>query len=568
MYAVSILFFFCLTSRFLSSLSESILAENKDGVPTFEGGIEVTLDGESIVSKNGDTFCESENRLLESQFEALQTSVAKLSEENLNLKSSLDRSESEKGTLHSELKKAQAEANKAENELNNRVTSILETETTLRDLEEKLQISNEDLKVAKKNNALERSFKHELEKIKKDFNETQVELKIMHVKLKEKDKRMLELEEKFHLKVDRLESMKVECLHGEMLSKKNVELEQILKKYKVDLIESESNYNKERQTLKELQESTSVQQQKRDQEIDNLQNKIKIIADNLNQKIEQLKTVQDTNSHLRKDLSSSNKSLKKVENEGKLHYCNMTYMKSDAEEFAEKIWSETVRFLKKKNEDLNQYGKLGMEISKEIFNTKFNPFVKRVLKDMEPHINFGKSEISKYYNAHVYPYLEIAKLKVIQTYDTHLKQILNNHLKPMYEEYGVLWIIKCKEVQTSVRLSIVSAVEISSDNAISHLKSLRENEMKEKKSLKDDTQYDEIISIFEKLSKNSTLVVDRFIQVVATMLILRIFKRPLIVVVLPIMLLPFWTIFAIVRFCTLPLRVMFGLNRNKKTKKE
>merc|ERR1712087_685746 len=131
----------------------------------------------------------------------------------------------------------------------------------------------------------------------------------------------------------------------------------------------------------------------------------------------------------------------------------------------------------------------------------------------------------------------------------------------MGNKYGVKAKKMGKDAAYSIRMSLISGLELISDSTVEYVQSLQEEAKKSKDKSPSKIPHDEIIKRVQTVRANSTKVVDRFLKFCLGLILLRVFKYPLTKIVLPIVLLPFRFFFAIIWVVTFPIRALFRFRR-------
>merc|ERR1712228_533677 len=108
-----------------------------------------------------------------------------------------------------------------------------------------------------------------------------------------------------------------------------------------------------------------------------------------------------------------------------------------------------------------------------------------------------------------------------EQYEVHGKPLLS----PLYEKFWIPVWIRIEEAVESVRLTLISALEVWSVNARSHVEYLHKAEMR--KNPLNHKDYRTMIKLLTIVNANAEKLVDKVCRIFAALIILLIFRRPL-----------------------------------------
>ena len=504
--------------------------------------------------------CDSIKISFQSRLEAAQLSLSDLSQKNQ--------------VLGVQLAQAEDKLTKSEEQQNRLVLELDSTKNDFSDLEGKLnnkiaQLSKDlDQKTCEDCEPIKLSFQTQLEAAQTSISDLSGKNQILQIDLaqaqsdlansgQQQEKLTMELEtakhdvsdvhEEMKLMSEQFEAVKLQRDNEEYILKEMNELDLNLKKCQSELIESEMNYNEHVKKADTLETSMNRLRKQKDTEIKSLETKISQLSRDLDQETSQLKVIRDNSHDLRRELSASHSELRRMQTETTAHYCNITYMKSDAKFFAETKFKQALKVASV------TYHKNAAPVVRTV-KKELSFISEGFMKDMEPHFSSGE----KAYRLHVEPRIQTAKSTMVDLYNKYGKSLLD-------------------EALVATRLTFASGLQVFSRNSVAYVKTLKEEEMKQenkiysrrngaKKTRKSSSKipYDDIISGLAAVERKSEDIVDEFfrlsVKLVLAVIFLRIFKVPvralLTVVMLPIRMIlgAFWV-------CLLPVRVLGGWKR-------
>lgn len=331
------------------------------------------------------------------------------------------------------------------------------------------------------------------------------------------------------------------------------QLDSSLKECSSHLVESESNYNGELQKREALDKSMARLKQEKDKQINGLKQKIDKGKKELEKQAKLLKSSQGRNRDIQVELSRSEKELRRIHIVSSQQYCNATKIQVDFQRKMEKVNDNLVRNLDSVVSSGKRHGELLYEQASPHLNTVRRKITVQASR-LEPHVIAGKEKAQAIHQTHLAPHLT----EMVSLYKTHGEPFMDSTVLPMYDTYGAPVRIRSQEAAQSIRLSLISALELTSDVGREYTEGLKQAQKRESEGIK--IPHDSVIDSLTALNKNAEKIIDSMLKVCVVSILLIIFKRPLRPLIYVFVLLPLRFCWFISKpFVVLPLRLLWFL---------
>merc|ERR1712087_139360 len=107
------------------------------------------------------------------------------------------------------------------------------------------------------------------------------------------------------------------------------------------------------------------------------------------------------------------------------------------------------------------------------FNEKAVPVLKKLKTDImvrtvilaikaQPYIKSSTKALRNAYTSNVRPHVMTAKREIKSVHKKHVKPVLDSHVVPLYNKYGVKAKKMGKDAAYSIRMSLISGLELIS----------------------------------------------------------------------------------------------------------
>lgn len=538
------------------TLSVAQEVDQYDEVENSQGRVEIKIDGNSVSngidnSDNGD-ICGVVRSSFESQLKDAEALLKKMEED-------VEVYEGDIVKLQVDLNASKKRKAEVDLELQGKNEKLLKSEKSLKEAEERLKIHDACLEQLEADKIALAGVKDEATMLRESSKQCNSELQKISSGLEEEQEKNVKTEKKSIIietnlkqcqaKLDSAETTLI--THRQEKEKEGgraAELEKSLKECHSDLVESESNFNNELNVKEGLEKTLERVKIEKEKVIEQTKKKKEKSDEELEKRGLLLKSAQDRAREMQTKLRQIEKEMRKLHIESSELYCNVTMMKEDVR--------KTVKTMNRK---VLEHGKsFYKEIEPHIQKVQDKAIDKssQVVDRVRPHISAGTDKVGELYHTHMLPHLN----DMSEKYEIHGKPLIS----PLYEKVWIPVWIRMDEAVESIRLTLVSALEVWSAKEKKKIMATIKKLGKTPKRSRDQKFAKKMNILSSKavalssMNENAAQIVDRIRNIIIALIITFIFRRPLKPFIFLFIRLPLSVIcFFIRQVLVLPYRIIY-----------